>query len=106
MKKTIFLFTILIIIISCNSNLDEKLSSENVYESIEDLCKDIGDEKCEKLKERYKFISIARLYKKGKVAIITIYGKQYKDLTLQDLMNKIEADENEDDLINAIQEFK
>ena len=106
MKKIIFLFTILIIIISCNSNLNVKLSSENVFESIEDLCIDIGDEKCEKLKERYKVISIARLYKKGEAAIIMIYGKQYKDLTLQDLMNKIEDDEDEDDLINAIQEIK
>ena len=86
------LITILILFFtySCTEPLDRKISEEDAYEYLNEICESIGKYKymCQTLREKYALVLAAKESgSEGRAAIAREYGKTFEQLTFRDLRN-------------------
>lgn len=76
-------------IISCTSNLDRKVSDENVTKYVNEICLELEASQCENFRTRVKqILMLSEFESKGHALIISVYGEKYEYLTFRDVLNK------------------
>ena len=88
MKKIIFIIFI-ITLYSCSKPKDIKVDSKKANEYVEIICSELDSITANNFRKEFKRVLIISTVGRGKATIIKQYSKQYKFLTLGDILNKV-----------------
>lgn len=89
MRNFLPIFIICFALFSCNYNHKEVLLTDpNVYESVEEISKELDSSDVVNFKNTFKIFTImSEMGTKGNVQIVKLTGKRKSDLTLQDILD-------------------
>lgn len=88
MKKTVILILALISL-SCSNPKNIKVDSKDASKYVEIICSELDNLTASNFKNEYKRILILSTVGKGRAVIIKKYSKQYKFLTLGDVLYNV-----------------